>query len=185
MVKSYPLQPWLKGQIRILFFNRTKTAQVIASYGSLKENCSVLIPPPKKAKQSRELNSLTVTDHVWSFWIHPKIARHRLLKEKKKKETTVSNQKGKSLTGDWSFDDRRRRRTPRCKSCHFFPRSSFGRHWRAVKVLKLSEWRGKRKKKSQKFSEKEICSCSARSGFYRPISARNDASKRAQSRRFE
>ena len=51
MVKSYPLRPWLKGQIRILFFNRLKTAQVIASYGSLKKNCSVLRSPSKKTRE--------------------------------------------------------------------------------------------------------------------------------------
>ena len=42
----------------------------------------------------------------------------------KGKETSVSNQTGKFLTGDWSLDDRRRKAL-RCRSRHFFSRSSF------------------------------------------------------------
>ena len=46
-----PLRPRLKGQIRILLFNRMKTAQVIASHGSLKKNCSVLRSPSKRIRE--------------------------------------------------------------------------------------------------------------------------------------
>ena len=48
-----PLRPRLKGQIRILLFNRTKTAQVITSPRSLKKNCLVLRSPSEKIREIR------------------------------------------------------------------------------------------------------------------------------------
>jgi len=91
------------------------------------------------------MDSLTIPDH--NLIIFGFIQRQPDIGFKR--ETAVSNRKGKIPTGDWSFDDRRRRRTLRCRSCHFFSRSSLGRHWRTMEVLEFLNKKERRRKKSQ------------------------------------
>ena len=124
MVKSH--HDW-KDIFKSYSSNRTKTAQVMASYGSLKKKCSVLT---SLRKENREIqgNKFPNEDASYSIIL---MAEDRLWKRR----SEDPNKKEESLTSDWSLDDRRRR-VLRRRSRHFFSRSSFGRHWRVARVLK-------------------------------------------------
>ena len=175
------MQPWLRGQTHILLFNKMKTVWGIASPRSLKKNSSVLEFPFEKI---REMQGNRFPNNIRSCSILLGSSKDSQISALKERRQSLIK-KGKIPTGDWSFDDRRRRRTLRCRSGHFFSRSSLGRHWRTVEVLKLSneeEWRRK-KKKSQvlwKIQREMMTFSPSRTGFYRPMIAWNDASKRVQ-----
>ena len=96
-------------------------------------------------KQNREIKGNKFPDKDGSYSI-VLIAKCRL----QRRETRVSNQIGKSLTGDWSLDDRRRKALRR-RSAASLPARLLG----AIKNCKSSrstlKQRRKKERKRQKF----------------------------------
>ena len=152
-----PLRPRLKGQIRILLFNRTKTAQVIASPRSLKKNCSVLRSPSEKIREiqgngfpNNNRSCSIVLDSSKDSQISALKERRQSLIERERSLPAI----GRSMTGGGEGPSTAEVATS-------FPARLLGAIEKTMKVLKLLNKKERRRRKSQsslKISSKEVCS---------------------------